>query len=400
MNRILFIIDLEEAKKELTKIKVSSQGIAVMAPKALGLSIKLTKVHVGAANILKQEMLSIGGDAAVARGVVNGVEKTSNMILLGNANKIKKLINKLDHQTIFGLPEISTDLKLMLKNVLGKQTTILNCNGKKLKLDSMKIMGVLNVTPDSFSDGNKFIQIDKAVDHAIKMIEEGADIIDIGGESTRPGAENVDIPTELERVIPVIEELRKRTDIPISIDTNKAEVADKAIQAGASIINDISALRFDTGMVKVLQKYPDVPIILMHMLGTPQTMQKEPFYEDTIDEIMEFFQERIDHCVSNGINRSRIVLDPGIGFGKRQIDNLIILKKLLEFKSFGLPVQLGASRKSFIGRIYKSKPEDRLEGSLAATALAFQNGVDIMRVHDVKQHKLFIQTLQSIKDVK
>ena len=400
MNRILFIQDLEEAKKEFTKIKVSSQGIAVMAPKALGLSIKLTKVQVGAANILKQEMLSIGGDAAVARGVVNGVEKTSDMILLGNADKIKKLINKLDHQTIFGLPEIRTDLELMLENILSKQTTILNCNSKKLKLDSIKIMGVLNITPDSFSDGNKFIRVDKAVDHAIRMMEEGANIIDIGGESTRPGAEKVDIPTELERVIPVIEELRKRSDIPISIDTNKAEVASKAIQAGASIINDISALRFDEGMVKVLQKYPNVPIILMHMLGTPRTMQKKPSYEDTIEDIMEFFQERIDHCVSNGINRSRIILDPGIGFGKRQIDNLIILKKLLEFKSFGLPLLLGASRKSFIGKIYDSKPEDRLEGSLAATALAFQNGVDIVRIHDVKQHKLFIQTLQSIKDVK
>ncbi|MBL7149465.1 MAG: dihydropteroate synthase [Candidatus Cloacimonetes bacterium] len=400
MNRVLLINDLEEAKKELTKIKVSSQGIEVMAPKALGLFIKLTQVHVGAANILKQEMLSIGGDAAVARGVVNGVVKTSDMILLGNANKIKKLINKLDHQTIFGLPKIRTDLESMLKNVLGKQTTILDCNGKKLKLDSMKIMGVLNVTPDSFSDGNKFIRVDKAVDHAIQMMEEGADIIDIGGESTRPGAGKVDIPTELERVIPVIEELRKRIDIPISIDTNKAEVADKAIQAGASIINDISALRFDSGMIKVLQKYPDVPIILMHMLGTPQTMQEEPFYEDTIEEIMDFFQERIDHCVSNGINKSRIVLDPGIGFGKRQRDNLIILKKLYEFKTFGLPVQLGASRKSFIGKVYDSKPEDRLEGSLAATALAFQNGIDIVRVHDVKQHKLFMQTLQSIKDVK
>ena len=400
MNRILFIQDLEEAKKEFTKIKVSSQGIAVMAPKALGLSIKLTKVHVGAANILKQEMLSIGGDAAVARGVVNGVEKTSDMILLGNADKIKKLINKLDHQTIFGLPEIRTDLELMLENILSKQTTILNCNSKKLKLDSIKIMGVLNITPDSFSDGNKFIRVDKAVDHAIRMMEEGANIIDIGGESTRPGAEKVDIPTELERVIPVIEELRKQSDIPISIDTNKAEVASKAIQAGASIINDISALRFDEGMVKVLQKYPNVPIILMHMLGTPRTMQKKPSYEDTIDDIMEFFQERIDHCLSNKINKNRIILDPGIGFGKRQRDNLIILKKFFEFKSFGLPVLLGASRKSFIGKIYDSKPENRLEGSLAATALAFQNGIDIVRVHDVKQHKFFIQTLQRIKDVK
>ncbi len=400
MNRILFIQDLEEAKKEFTKIKVSSQGIAVMAPKALGLSIKLTKVHVGAANILKQEMLSIGGDAAVARGVVNGVEKTSDMILLGNADKIKKLINKLDHQTIFGLPEIRTDLELILENILSKQTTILNCNSKKLKLDSIKIMGVLNITPDSFSDGNKFIRVDKAVDHAIRMMEEGANIIDIGGESTRPGAEKVDIPTELERVIPVIEELRKRSDIPISIDTNKAEVASKAIQAGASIINDISALRFDEGMVKVLQKYPNVPIILMHMLGTPRTMQKKPSYEDTIEDIMEFFQERIDHCISNKINKNRIILDPGIGFGKRQRDNLIILKKFFEFKSFGLPVLLGASRKSFIGKIYDSKPENRLEGSLAATALAFQNGIDIVRVHDVKQHKFFIQTLQRIKDVK
>ena len=153
-------------------------------------------------------------------------------------------------------------------------------------------------------------------------------------------------------------------------------------------------------MIKVLQENPDIPIILMHMLGTPQTMQEEPFYEDTIEEIIDFFQERIDHCVSNGINRSRIVLDPGIGFGKRQRDNLIILKKLYEFKTFGLPVQLGASRKSFIGKVYDSKPEDRLEGSLAATALAFQNGIDIVRVHDVKQHKLFMQTLQSIKDVK
>ena len=400
MNRILFIQDLEEAKKEFTKIKVSSQGIAVMAPKALGLSIKLTKVQVGAANILKQEMLSIGGDAAVARGVVNGVEKTSDMILLGNADKIKKLINKLDHQTIFGLPEIRTDLELILENILSKQTTILNCNSKKLKLDSIKIMGVLNITPDSFSDGNKFIRVDKAVDHAIRMMEEGANIIDIGGESTRPGAEKVDIPTELERVIPVIEELRKQSDIPISIDTNKAEVASKAIQAGASIINDISALRFDEGMVKVLQKYPNVPIILMHMLGTPRTMQKKPSYEDTIEDIMEFFQERIDHCISNKINKNRIILDPGIGFGKRQRDNLIILKKFFEFKSFGLPVLLGASRKSFIGKIYDSKPENRLEGSLAATALAFQNGIDIVRVHDVKQHKFFIQTLQRIKDVK
>ncbi len=399
MNRILKINTIEDAKNEFEKINVSSQGVDVMAPKALGLSIKLTGVQNGAANILKQEMLSIGGDAAVAKGVVNGYEKISDVILLGNADKIKKLIEKLEQQNTFGLLQIKRDLEKMLEQMLEQSPKEISCNGKIIKLDKIKIVGILNLTPDSFSDGNKFKDSKAAIDHALKMIDDGADFIDIGGESTRPGAGKIDIQTELKRVIPVIEGLKQKADTPISIDTYKAEVAEKAIESGASILNDISALRFDENMINILNKYPEVPVILMHMQGTPTNMQELPFYEDTIEEIMQFFKGRIDYCVLNGVNRKRIIIDPGIGFGKRHIDNLLILKKLSEFKSFDLPVLLGASRKSFIGVIYKSKPVDRLEGSLASTALAFQNNIELIRVHDVKEHKNLLKTLEAVGNI-
>ncbi|MFC1897937.1 dihydropteroate synthase, partial [Candidatus Cloacimonadota bacterium] len=359
--------------------------------------IKLTDVHIGAANILKQEMLSIGGDAAVARGVVNGVEKCSDVILLGNSDKIKKLISKLEYQTIFGLTEIKNDLQKMLNQQLGKATKILKIGENKIDLSSPKIMGILNVTPDSFSDGNKFLDVDKAVEHALQMVEDGADIIDIGGESTRPGAEKIELQQELDRVIPIIEKIRARSKVPISIDTCKSEVARAALAAGVNLINDISALRFDEKMIEILQENEDVPIILMHMLGVPRTMQKDPSYNDVIEEILNFFDERIEFCISKGIDLSRIIIDPGIGFGKRQQDNLVILKNISEFKCFGVPVLVGASRKSFIGRIYESEAGDRLEGSLAATALALESGLDIIRVHDVKSHKRFMQVWQNVR---
>ncbi len=397
MNRILQIYSLEDAKRELTKINVSSQGVEVMAPKAIGLSIKLTDIKLGAANILKQEMLSIGGDAAVARGVVNGKLAISDIILLGNLDKIKKLVKKLNHQTIFGLPEIKQDLKKIIAQLENPHSKVLNCNGTKLKLNEPKVMGIINVTPDSFSDGNQYLDADKAIERALEIIAQGADIIDIGGESTRPGAEKVSAETEIERVIPIIKELRKQTDLPISIDTTKAEVAEKALQAGASILNDISALQFDAEMIKVLQNYPEVPVILMHMQGTPETMQDDPHYEDVIEEILLFFEERINFCEDNGISRKRIIIDPGIGFGKRQKDNLVILKKLSEFKCLGLPIMLGASRKSFIGKIYDSEVSERLSGSLISTVFAFQSDVEIIRVHDVQEHKRFLNVMKEIR---
>ena len=394
MNRVLYIQNVEEAARELNKVNVSSQGVKVMAPKAIGLFIKLENVKLGAANILKQEMLSIGGDAAVARGVVEGKEKISDVILLGNADKIKKIIRKLKFQTIFGLSEIKVVLEKMLEQILEKSVKILSCDGTEILLNKTRIIGVLNVTPDSFSDGNEFLNPEKAVEHAQKMIDEGADIIDIGGESTRPGAEEISVQTEIQRVIPIIEKLHGK--VPISIDTYKSEVAEAAIKAGASIVNDISALRFDKSMIKVLKKYKHIPIILMHMQGTPRTMQKDPFYEDTIKDVLFFLKERIDFCITNGISRERILIDPGIGFGKRHSDNLLILKKLKEFHCLDVPIVLGASRKSFIGRIYDSIPKERLAGSLAATALAMQHNIHFVRVHDVKEHKQLIQTLEKI----
>lgn len=399
MNRILSIRTLAEARRELTKVQVSSQGIEVMAPKAMGTVIKLAGVQVGAANILKQEMLSLGGDAAVARGVVNGKTEISDLLLLGNPDKIRKLLIKLQSQSIFGLKDIREDLqKLYEILVAGPAFRELSIRGKNLRLDEVKIIGILNLTPDSFSDGGSFLETEKAVQQALKLTEEGADVIDVGGESTRPGSQAVSAEEESGRVIPVIRMIRQASQVPVSIDTCKAVVAREAIAAGAGMINDISALRFDADMINVLREHPDVPVVLMHMQGIPRNMQDNPFYHDTITEILDFLKERIDFCLKAGIAENRIIIDPGIGFGKRQEDNLLILNKLAEFHSLGVPVLVGASRKSFIGRIYPSSPQERLAGSLAAAARAVVEGVQLLRVHDVLMHKQFIQTLQAIGD--
>jgi dihydropteroate synthase len=304
----------------------------------------------------------------------------------------------LNYQTIFGLPEIKEDLKKLLIPLYKIEKKSIDCNGTSIYFDRTKVMGILNVTPDSFSDGNKYLDTRKAIDRAKQMINEGADFIDIGGESSRPGSKRISYEEEHKRVIPVIREIRKFSDIPVSVDTYKAKIAKEAILNGANIINDISALHFDSEMISVLQEFPNVPIILMHMKGSPEDMQKNPYYHDVIEEIMQFFQERIDFCVQNGIDKNRIIIDPGIGFGKRQEDNLQILKKLEEFHCFGVPILLGASRKSFINNIYESQPVERLEGTLATTAKAVLSDVEIIRVHDVLQNKRLIDTLSAIEE--
>ena len=395
MNRILQISNLDDAKKELKKIGVSSGGIEVMAPKARVLAVKLHKVKLGAANILKQEMLSLGGDAAVAKGVVEGRLPHSDVILLGSRNRIKKLIGKLEYQSIFGLSEIKDELKKLIK-FSEPQSRILKLKNSVIDLGTIKIMGILNVTPDSFSDGAEFLDPEAALRKALEMIDQGADIIDIGGESTRPGAVKVTVNEEMDRVIPIIKKIRAVSDIPVSIDTYKSTVANVALENGADLINDVSALRFDDEMIEVLQDHPEVPVILMHMQGEPGNMQKNPHYNDVIPDILSFLQERIEHCKTAGISEERILIDPGIGFGKRQEDNLQILQKLSEFQCLGRPLVLGASRKSFIGKIYKSLASERLAGSLAAAAQAVKQGIEIIRVHDVLEHKRFIRTLQDI----
>jgi dihydropteroate synthase len=248
--------------------------------------------------------------------------------------------------------------------------------------NNVYIMGVLNITPDSFYDGGKYSGIDAAVSHGIKMAASGADIIDIGGESTRPGAEKVSVEQEMERVIPVIKELILRTDIPLSIDTYKSQVAEEALTTGAKIINDISGLTFDPEMIEIAKKF-DAVVIINHIKGKPKTMQQDPYYEDVIEEIRQYFQERIVYAKSYNVNK--IILDPGIGFGKKICHNLEIIKKLNEFCDLGYPLLIGVSRKRFIGEILNAKPEDRLFGTAAAVAISVYNGANIIRVHDVKE---------------
>ncbi|MCO7206768.1 MULTISPECIES: dihydropteroate synthase [Pseudoalteromonas] len=263
--------------------------------------------------------------------------------------------------------------------------TVLNLpRGRTLHLDSPVVMGILNVTPDSFSDGGSFCQLDSAVKQAHTLLNQGAKIIDIGGESTRPGAPDVSLEDELERVIPLVKSLRASSDCIISIDTSKSEVMCQAIIAGADIINDVRALQ-EPGAIEVLAQYPEVAICLMHMQGQPRTMQSNPHYNDLFNDINEFFAERLAVCEQAGIQLERIILDPGFGFGKTLAHNYQILKEFNIFNKFNLPVLAGLSRKSMIGNLLNRDTHERLAGSLAGALIAAQNGAKIIRVHDVQE---------------
>ncbi len=266
-------------------------------------------------------------------------------------------------------------------------------------------MGVLNITPDSFSDGGKFFTFEHAVAQGQKLAEDGADVLDIGGESTRPFSDAVSAEEEIQRVVPVIEKLVPRVSIPISIDTTKAIVARRAIQAGASIINDVSALRLDHEMADVAAEY-GVPVILMHMLGTPKTMQVSPAYSDLMLEIKTFLETAIDHAVAKGISRSKIIVDPGIGFGKTVHHNLLLIKHLHEFKTLDAPILIGPSRKAFIRNILKDsdaqdiRPDLALveSGTQAAVAAAAFNSAHMVRVHDVANTRTTLKIIDAIKN--
>ena len=259
------------------------------------------------------------------------------------------------------------------------------------------IMGILNITPDSFSDGGLYYTKNKAVDHALKMYDEGADIIDIGGESTRPGAEAVSLEEEMKRVVPVIEELAKRLTIPLSIDTYKSRIAHAALSAGASLVNDISGLKFDPEMSAVVASHK-VPIAIMHIKGTPKNMQKNPSYTALIPEILDYLRRGLECARSAGIDEDNIIIDPGIGFGKTVEHNLEIIRRLNEFSGFEKPILIGPSRKSFIGKILNDLPvTERLEGTAAAAAIGIFNGANIIRVHDITAMVRVAQVADKIK---
>ncbi|NUZ12051.1 dihydropteroate synthase [Pseudoalteromonas sp. McH1-7] len=255
---------------------------------------------------------------------------------------------------------------------------------RSLSLNKPQVMGVLNATPDSFSDGGKFIHLDSAVEQVNMMLADGATIIDIGGESTRPGAPDVELKEELERVIPIIKAVRAQSDCVISVDTSKAEVMKQAIEAGADIINDVRALQ-EPGALEIAAQYAEVPICLMHMQGEPRSMQNNPKYNDLFSDISQFFEARIRACKQAGIDTSRLILDPGFGFGKSLEHNFQILGGLKQFNSFNLPILTGLSRKSMFGQLLTRETHERVAASLAGALICAQQGAHIIRVHDVKE---------------
>lgn len=372
-----------QAREELKRIGVDPRAWEILAQKALHLVVKVEKVSLPAANILKQEMLGLGGDAALARGVITGEAKSSDLLLLGNLRQLDKLSEKLSHQP-FGLDGLAQDLKGTIEQYKEEKEYLLDCRGRVLDLSRRPhIMGVLNVTPDSFSDGDRYLDPQLALRRAEQLIEEGADIIDIGGESTRPGADPVSLSEELGRVLPVVEGLSSPEGVIISVDTYKSQVAQRAIDAGAHLINDPSGLRFDSQIAQVIAR-AGAGLVIMHIKGKPKDMQINPQYDDLMGEIYSWLDQGAQLALQAGVARERIVVDPGLGFGKRLQDNLVILRRLDELKGLGYPILIGPSRKSFIGEVLGLPVEDRLEGTAAAVALGVAKGAKILRVHDVK----------------
>ncbi len=368
------------------QIGVDPYGIEAMAPKTLNVNLLLKDQSCKIANIIKQEMLSIGGDAAVARGSVACSIASTDVLIMGTLKQITVLIKKIEKQP-FGLTIIAADISEILKNSRQHQY-FLKTSKREIVLGVKTIvMGILNVTPDSFSDGGLFCNSKTAVDRAVQMIDEGVDIIDIGGESSRPGAKPVDAKIELERVIPIIEKLVKKTKIPISIDTTKSKVARQALAAGAEIVNDISALNGDKKMAGTVRD-AGAALILMHMRGNPQSMQKNNLvYDDVMGEIISNLKTSSEKALSAGIGKKCLIIDPGIGFGKTVEDNYKIIKNLSELRGLGFPIMIGTSRKSFIGKVTCGEPHERNEGTAATVAAAILNGVQIVRVHDVAAMK-------------
>ncbi|SHG44051.1 Dihydropteroate synthase [Thermosyntropha lipolytica DSM 11003] len=380
-HRAVLIKDREEARRFMEEIGVDQAGYAYMEPKAVFRCIKLKDIPCRAANIIKQEMLSKGGEAAVKRDALSSVGHT-DVLLMGTLKHYRLLIKKLKVQP-FGLKQLAGEIEAILEGVDKKSFTIELHGGKTLELGNRTlIMGILNVTPDSFSDGGRYSDPARAVERALEMKEEGADIIDIGGASSRPNATIASEEEEMERVLPVLKELVKE-DLIISVDTFRGRVAKACLDLGAHIINDIGRFQMDPTLLPVLAEY-NAPAIIMH--NRMQMKSGEP-YEDLISDIIVELKESIKQAEDMGLKKEKLIIDPGIGFGKTVEQNRLIVKRLWEFKSLGRPILLGASRKSFIGHTLNLEVGERLEGSLAVAAIGIMNGADILRVHDVKETK-------------
>jgi dihydropteroate synthase len=391
--RILEYSNAEELKKELEKVKVDWEGLQVMLPKGFFRAVKLEGVNYEAAHILKQEMLRLGGEGAISAAVYFGAASPTDVILMGTLAQLEALINSLRQFPDDTLKAVAQEVEEALKNYQRENLKPMQI-GKKTFVwgERTYIMGIINVTPDSFSGDGLAGNVEEAVAQAIRFVEEGADILDIGGESTRPGSQPISEEEELSRVMPVLRRLVKEVDVPISIDTYKARVAREAIEAGASMVNDVWGLRMDPDMAKVVAEY-NVPVVVMHNRSHPKNAVQEARlggryvgveYQDLMADIVRELEYSIGIALDAGVDFEKIIVDPGIGFGKTVEQNLEILRRLGELKVLGRPILLGTSRKSVIGYVLNLPPNERVEGTAATVALGIAAGADIVRVHDVK----------------
>jgi len=392
--RILEFRTLDELKAEMARVGAASGGIEIMAPKGMLRAIKLEKVGYAAANILKQEMLAKGGEAAIASDIYLGARQASDVILLGTLRHYRELLAILKQQPLSSLQAIAREVEEALARYEGRTLGTMEIGGRTFEWGKRTyVMGILNITPDSFSGDGLAGDVEAAIALARRFVEEGADILDVGGESTRPGSAPVPLEEELRRVLPVVERLAAEVDVPISIDTYKAEVARRALEAGADMVNDVWALRMDPDMAGVVAD-SGAPVILMHNRSRPKNaVQEERLggryvgieYRDLMADIIRELRESIERAVEAGIAWEKIIVDPGIGFGKTVEQNLELVDRLGELKVLGRPILVGPSRKSFIGYTLDLPPQERVEGTAAAVALSIARGADIVRVHDVRE---------------
>jgi dihydropteroate synthase len=380
MIRVIRPSDQKQVAGLMHKMDVDQYGIRIMAPKSLNLLVNIDPLPCISANILKQEMLSLGGDAAVSRDALTARARSTPCLLIGSLCQLSQLEAKLSRQPL-GLKELGKDIARALNNYLR--------TGYKIKLGKAildlsrrtHIMGILNITPDSFSSDGLLGQSNKEIlRRARQMASDGADIIDIGSESSRPGARPVSVKEELRRALPVFKALKNKAGVPLSVDTRKAQVAQMALDHGAAMVNDISGLG-DKKMAKLCVKY-NCAVVIMHMRKDPRTMQKDIRYNCLIPDILNHLERAVKRAQDAGVKPEKIVIDPGIGFGKLPEQNLEILNRLGEFRSLGKPILVGTSRKSFIGKILNAQTGNRLNGTLSSCVIAAAKGADILRVHD------------------
>jgi dihydropteroate synthase len=392
--RVLLTHNQEDLIREMRDIGVDPEGIALMSPKGRFQAVRVDGLPTWNANLIKQEMLALGGEAAVHRGAIDCSAASSSVLILGTQKHFRHLLDKLKKQPT-QLRLLGEEIAQGLANYMRRDFT-LRLGSSEVPLGKRAlVMGIVNVTPDSFYDGGRYSSIDRAVEHGCELADEGADILDIGGESSRRGA--VPVPSEVERsgVVPVIEALAARTSVPISVDTCKAVVAKAALEAGAVMVNDISGLRFDPELVRVVAE-AGAALIVMHMQGDPRTMQIAPKYGNLMGEIIEQLREALAAAAAGNVGQERILVDPGIGFGKKLEHNLHLIRHLSELRVLGRPIVIGPSRKSFLGAVSDLPVEERLEGTIAAACLGVAAGAHIVRVHDVRAVRRAVEVASAV----